>query len=519
MTSNHTLPEKHQDVSHTPEDTPSTNLDKGSSKYEKTPGTSSSKLESSYEAQITEVPYSLDKETDSRLLRKTDLYLCPIMIALYAVQYMDKASNSTAAVMGLREDLGMKGNDYSWSGTAFYLGYLIFEFPSVYLLQHFPMAKTLSAFIILWGVVLCLHAAPNYAGFIALRTILGMLESAVTPAFVILTAQWYKREEQFLRTSIWFGSNGLGILIGSFMAYGLAVNDHLPIAGWRLVFIITGVITIALGIVFAIHVPDDPSKAWFLTEEERKLVILRIKDNQQGFENKKFKKDQFIEAFTDHRTWIYFFFCVCQNIPSGGITNFNTILFSETLGLGPIRGLLLQTPQGAVEFVGCILFGIIAQITQQRLIVSLVAQAISLMAMCLLAFMPDDQRAGLAGLYLLVLYPLGLICMLSSVASNTSGHTKKVTVNAILLIGYCVGNIIGPQTFRAKDAPMYVPAKVSMVVLFCIAIALNGVLLWVNIVENKWREKNDPKPTPEELERVQLLDLTDKQNRYFRYAM
>ena len=141
------------------------------------------------------------------------------------------------------------------------------------------------------------------------------------------------------------------------------------------------------------------------------------------------------------------------------------------------------------------------------------------MAICLLAFLPHNQSAGLAGLYLLILYPLGFICMLSSVASNTSGHTKKVTVNAILLIGYCVGNIIGPQTFRASDAPMYVPAKVSMVVLFCIAMGLNGILLWVNIVENRWRDKHEPKATPEELERVQLLDLTDKQNRYFRYAV
>lgn len=474
---------------------------------------------SSSEAQIIEVPYTLDKATDRRLLRKIDMYMMPIMMMIYAVQYMDKSTNSTASVMGLRDDLGMEGDDYSWSGTAFYLGYLIFEFPSVYLLQHFPLSKTLSGFVILWGIVLCLHAAPNYPGFIALRTILGMLESAVTPAFVVLTAQWYKREEQFLRTAIWLGSNGLGLLVGSFMAYGLAVNHHVPIAGWRLIFIITGVITIVVGIVFSVHVPDDPSKAWFLTEEERKLVLIRIRDNQQGFENKKFKKDQFFEAFRDYRTWIYFFFCLCQNIPNGGITNFNTILFSETLGLGPVRGLLLQTPQGATEFVGCILFGIIAQYTQQRLIVSLVAQAIAFMAICLLAFMPHNQSAGLAGLYLLILYPLGFICMLSSVASNTAGHTKKVTVNAILLIGYCVGNIIGPQTFRAKDAPMYVPAKVSMVVLFCVAMGLNGILLWVNIVENRWRDKNEPTPTPEELERVQLMDLTDKQNRYFRYAV
>lgn len=213
------------------------------------------------------------------------------------------------------------------------------------MLQKFPMAKTLSVFVVLWGMVLCCHAVPRFGGFIALRTILGVLESAVTPAFVILTAQWYKREEQFLRTSIWFASNGLGLILGSLVAYGLTENHHLPMHGWKLLFIITGVLTMALGIVIFFHIPDDPSKAWFLNEEERKLVLARIASNQQGFENKTFKKEQVWEALTDIRTWLYFLFSVSNNIPNGGLTNFSTILLSETIGLGPTRALLMQTPR------------------------------------------------------------------------------------------------------------------------------------------------------------------------------
>lgn len=72
----------------------------------------------------------LDPATDKRLLRKIDLYICPVMMLVYAVQFMDKQTNSTASVMGLRQDLHMEGNDYSWSGTSFYLGYLAFEFPA-----------------------------------------------------------------------------------------------------------------------------------------------------------------------------------------------------------------------------------------------------------------------------------------------------------------------------------------------------------------------------------------------------
>ncbi|KAG5366748.1 putative transporter [Yarrowia sp. B02] len=463
---------------------------------------------------------SLDPETDRRLLRKIDLFLCPVLMLVYAVQFTDKSTNATAAVMGLRKDLHMTGNDYAWSGTSFYIGYLFFEFPAVYLLQRFPLIRTLSTFIILWGIVLCLHATPNYPGFIALRTLLGMLESAVTPAFVIITSQWYKRDEQFLRTALWLGSNGLGTVVGCLASYGLAINHHLPIPGWKLVFIITGVVTIAMGVLIFFHIPDDPSKAWFLTEEERKLVVIRVRNNQASFENKKFKKYQFIEAFKDPRTWIYFFYNIASNIPNGGISNFSSILFVETLGLGPVRGLLLQTPQGAVEIVGCVIFGLLAQYTNRRLFWSIIAQLIATLAMCLLAFLPHNQSAGLAGLYLLTVYPMGFICMLSSVGSNTTGHTKKVTVNAIMLVGYCVGNIIGPQTFRASDAPEYIPAKVSMVVLFAVAVALNAVLLIVNVAENRRRDKEGHSdPTPEELLEIKTSDMTDQENRYFRYVI
>lgn len=463
----------------------------------------------------------LDEATSRRLLRKTDLYLCPLMMLVYAVQFMDKSTNSSASIMGLRTDLHMVSNDFAWTGTSFYLGYLVFEFPAVYLMQKFPLPKTLSFFVILWGIVLCLHATPNYAGFVALRTILGMLESAVTPAFVIITSQWYKKEEQFLRTCIWFGSNGLGTIIGSLMAYGLATNNSLPIKGWELVFIITGVITIAVGIAIYFHIPENPSQAWFLTELERKQVALRVRSNQQGFSNSKtFKKDQFIEAFTDVRSWIYFFYSLCSNIPNGGLTNFTSILLSETLGLGPLRGLLLQTPQGAVELVGCIALGLVAEYSGRRTLAALSALAIAIVAVCLLAFMPHNQGAGLAGLYLNVISPVGFIAMLSSVASNTAGHSKKATVNAILLVGYCVGNVIGAQTFRAKDAPEYVPAKVVIVVMNCISILMTLLLMFVNVRENKKRDKEGIKDaTPEQLAEIQSQDLTDKQNRFFRYAV
>lgn len=48
--------------------------------------------------------------------------------------------------------------------------------------------------------------------------------------------------------------------------------------------------------------------AWFLTEEEKVRVVKRVRVNQNGIETKVWKKHQFIEAITDVKTWIFFFY-------------------------------------------------------------------------------------------------------------------------------------------------------------------------------------------------------------------
>ncbi len=466
----------------------------------------------------------IDEETDKRLLRKIDLYICPLMCILYACQFMDKNTNSSAAIMGLRTDLHMVANQYSWTGTAFYLGYLVFEFPSSTLLQRFPVVKTVSCFMVLWGIILCLHAIPKtYAGFLTLRVILGMLESAVTPAFVIITSQWYKKEEQFLRTSLWFASNGFGGLMGSSIAYGLykRQNDY-SIEAWRILYIVFGLYTIVLSVILYFHIPDVPSKAWFLTELERKQVTARIKGNQQGFGNIHFKKYQFIEAFKDPRTYLSFIEGIASNIPSGGLWTFGTIIYTEDFGYGTLKAFLMGMPGGAVMLVGCSLFGFSSLWVPHRMAIACFVLLIVEAAVCMFAF-STTKEVRLAGLYLVNLASTPLICLLSCFSANTAGHTKKITVNALYLIGYCIGNVIGPQTFRDSDAPHYKGAKVVIVVCFAISIVMVGMIYYLNWSDNKRRDREESRLVEElklnNVQNIEFEDLTDFENPYFRYTL
>lgn len=459
-----------------------------------------------------------------KLLLKIDLYLIPIMCLLYCFQFMDKMTTSYASILGLRQELKMVGDMYSWTGTSFYLGYLVFEFPASMLLQRFPVTKTVSIFIILWGVILCLHSVPNqYGGFITLRTLLGMLELAVTPAFTIITSQWYKKKEQFLRTTFWFGSNGMGNIIGLAIAYGLYQNQiNYSIDAWKLIFIVTGCLTIFVGMIIMVHIPDTPTKAWFLNDKEKRMVVERIRTNQQGFGNTHFKKHQFIEAVMDHRTWLFIIYSISSNLPNGGLTSFLAILLNGDFGYNLTESLLMQMPPGAIAVVGCIILAYCGKFTSSRLIMGMISQIVVIICNCLFTFAKND-KARLAGLYISAVGPVGFICCISCVSSNVAGHTKKITANAMFLIAYCVGNLVGPQTFIESQAPNYVGAKIAIVICSCVSF-ITLVLIYLSYYwdnksrDNKARNSEDA-DLMNHIENYEFADLTDKENLNFRYSL
>ena len=229
---------------------------------------------------------AIDEELKTRLLRKIDLHIMPIMCVVYGLNYLDKTTLSYASIMGLQTDLNLTKSNYQWLGSIFYFGYLGFEYPTSRLLQRLPLAKYSAFNIILWGLTLsCTAATSNFAGIASVRLILGMFEAAVTPGFVLFTSQWYTKKEQGFRTGIWFSFNGFANVLGGLVAYGVArgtFGRSVALAGWKIIFLVWGLVTIVTGIIFLFVMPDSPLKARFLSDSERRLVIERTRHNQQG---------------------------------------------------------------------------------------------------------------------------------------------------------------------------------------------------------------------------------------------
>jgi MFS family permease len=127
----------------------------------------------------------------------------------------------------------------------FYLGYLVFQFPFGYLLQRLPTGRLLSITVICWGcVLLSSPACTSFAGMATNRFILGALESAINPGFVLLMSMWYTTGDQPLRLEAYYSTIGIATMFSGLIGYAIG---HIKggLSKWMYIYIIFGSITIA----------------------------------------------------------------------------------------------------------------------------------------------------------------------------------------------------------------------------------------------------------------------------------
>ena len=465
----------------------------------------------------------LDEVSNKRILRKIDRHILPLMCVIYGLNYLDKTTLSYAGVMGMQPDIRLTGREFSLLGSIFYVGYIAWEYPTSRLLQRLPLAKYSALNIIAWGITLtCFAAVRSFAEAATNRFFLGVFEATVTPGFALFTSQWYTKREQGTRTGIWFGCNGLAAVAGGLISYVIAVDSRLhprAIAPWRILFLATGIFTVAVGVLFFFLMPDNQWNARFLNKSERSLAVERIRINQQGIGNKIFKWYQVREALTDPMTWAFTIFSLAANIPNGGIA----IFFSQLIvsfGYSPEQSLLYGTPGGAIQCIALVTCGYYGDRFMNRIAMSSISLMIGILGVFLLVFLPLDNHVGrLFGFYLSQASPTAFVTLLSLISTNVAGYTKKTTVAALFMMAYCLGNMLGPQAFRPKDAPYYMPAIVF--ILFCWGICFLDLIFIVGYYKRQNRLKSARRSAPGyvRMENVEFMDLTDMENHELEYTI
>lgn len=457
-------------------------------------------------------------ELPSKLKWKIDCMILPFFIAIYFLQFLDKSLLNYAAIMGIKKNL--HGNDFSNLGTIFYVGFLAAEPLGAYCIQKFPVAKYLGINICCWGAIVSFHACTEtYAGLMVIRVLLGIFEASVACCMIIIMGMWWTKAEQSRRTCLWFMQIGFAQIVGSLISFGFQHVHSTTVQSWQIMFIFMGIITFFVGILTIIFLPDNPLTCKYLTEEEKEIVLDHIRQNQIGFENRTYKFYQVKEMLMEIENWILFFIVVFSLTDGGGLNVFSSQII-KSFGFSNEVSAIIQIPMGIVGIISAILGCYVTSYTKENALMIAFVTVPSILGAALFIGLDDSYKVGkLFGVYLLGFNGAVVAQVYSWNSANTSGHTKRTAKNAMTLMAFCIGCLIGPQLFQAKDAPGYTPAKVVLCVFLAGAFVLSILLRFIVARENKRRDKLCENMTDEErYSDVLMLDLTDRENINFRYS-
>ncbi|KAK1703412.1 major facilitator superfamily transporter [Colletotrichum lupini] len=448
------------------------------------------------ETDLVAVEGQYTKEEYHKLKRKVDKYLLPLMWICYGIQQTDKTALGTQAIFGLRQDTGLKGQEYSWLTTIFYITYMCFEFPSNIVLQRYKMGRTLSVYMICWGIiVLCIGFAQNFTHLIVLRALQGAFECCISPGFMLLVGTWYKTREHASRSLVFQSANaGFGVIASLIMyAIGASTQHKEGAQPWRYISFFLGSLTTAIGCL-CLFLLGTPSEVRWLTQAEKNMASARIISNNTGHDRtaiKGWKWKQVGECCRDPIFWFAGVNAFLSSVPNGGLTTFGSIIMTS-FGFNNLQTILIDIPRSVMSVLIFICVGLLtskkANLRLWIMATSVLPPFAGFLGMSLLPNDPAIKWTKWGCYFITVPFVLGLFLAWTLIPSNIAGRTKRTMTSSFTFVGYCVGNMVGSQIFKAQDAPKYTPGTIGCAICFGIQFAL--ILTWrfVLVRRNKQRD-------------------------------
>jgi sugar phosphate permease len=204
--------------------------------------------------------------------------LLPVIFVTYSLAYLDRANFSFGAAAGMAADLHISASQSSLLGALFFLGYFAFQIPGAIYAQNRSVKKLIFAGLIGWGVLAASMGVINDIRLLYVaRFLLGVVESAVLPAMLILQARWFTKSERARANALLVMGNPSTLLWMSVLSGYLASS-----LGWRMMFVIEGIPPIIWAFVWWRLVSDRPADASWMSPEDRAALEAKLADEQRG---------------------------------------------------------------------------------------------------------------------------------------------------------------------------------------------------------------------------------------------
>lgn len=215
--------------------------------------------------------------------------MIPMAFITYSLAYLDRANFGFGAAGGMAKDLQITPAVSSLLSSLFFLGYFFFQIPGASFASNRSAKKLIFWSLIGWGALATATGLTSSVPLlIIIRFMLGVVESAVFPAMLILLSRWFTKNERSRANTFLILGNPVTILWMSVLS-GYLIQS----VGWRGMFILEGIPAVVWAFFWWRWIDDDPKNAKWLPDDEKQHLLDQLAKEQQAIKPVK----NYMEAF------------------------------------------------------------------------------------------------------------------------------------------------------------------------------------------------------------------------------
>jgi MFS transporter, ACS family, tartrate transporter len=240
----------------------------------------------------------------NRIRNKLTWRLVAPLTFLIFLSSLDRVNVSFAALQ-MNRALGLTPEQYGFGVGLFFVGYLACQFPHTALLKRHGARRWIFGAVLLWGCIATLMAfMQDKLHFYALRVLLGAAESGFAPGTVYIMSQWMPQRFRAwaiagsmlaIPISIVFGGPVSGLL--------LSAPPALAQEGWRLMFLVEGLVTIAAALLIPALFVNQLGEARWLSDGEKRWLQSEIERERAEAQPRDAGPRSFSGLFRSARVW------------------------------------------------------------------------------------------------------------------------------------------------------------------------------------------------------------------------
>ncbi|KAH8662420.1 high-affinity nicotinic acid transporter [Xylariales sp. PMI_506] len=430
----------------------------------------------------------VDPVIEKRCLRKIDMRIAPIFMALYFLSYLNRANIGNASIAGMTTQLGITSAQYSTLVSIFYATYVGCMFPLVMLLKKLKTHRLMTGMAFAWSVVTIGTAfCKNYREFLACRLVLGVCEAGFFPCISLYMTMIYNRQEQGLRFAYLFSSMALSGMFGGLIATGITyIGTSHGLAAWSWLYIIEGVISLLVVPFVWFFLPENPAQASFFDAEELEVMAKRELKRQEYMGREEFDWAQVRSAFTDLRVYASAFVQFLGDIVLYGFSTFLPSILKNGLGFTSLQAQYLSVPVyclGLISFFTAATlgdkYGLRGSILGFQYFFAIIGYSLILKV--------SNSAVQYFGCYLIVIPLYGCAGLNEMwIVNNTAPHYRRA---AALGFSQMIGNLAGVVSGQIYRTAPYQLGNYFSLGSCCLAIILIAAQLVYFRAKNEKKEK------------------------------